>query len=281
MSFVDYYKPHTDVHLSLVAPSVRSHWWLMNVYNSIVTDLNFELIFVGPNPPPVNQPLPANVRYIYATVKPVQCMAIGMFHAVGETWSAITDDVTFSKYAFDDAYGIYKESENYKTLISLNHVQSFVGNVNHEDLSHVLVDVAFGAAVSSRKFFFEIGGFHKDYTRNDYERDYFLNAYYNGGVAKLSKGIMFERRDCFKGVVLLKDMQRLWANWKIDGGKLIVLNPIKSFVFDETIYRTNQGIVDELWTTDTNTPLSDEEDPHHPTKSPPPPEPGVMPPCIG
>jgi hypothetical protein len=252
LDFFRYYKTPPKVQLSLVCASVRSHAWIMRTYNSIVTDLSFELILTGPNVP--DQPLPPNVRHIYATVKPTQCYAISMFHAVGETWALCADDITFSPYAWDNAYRIYKESNNYKTMVSLQYMQEERGNQNSMARGALGFDIPASIALVNRRFFFEVGGFHRHYTRNDFEKDFYLSALYNGGMTKYSKGELYERLDCFKGVSLVADIERERFNWKDNHGRLERVMPPVSFDFNDTIYTINQGTVDARWKVDTNTP---------------------------
>jgi hypothetical protein len=82
-----------SIQFSLIAPSIRPQLWEQFCAPLIKTEINWEVIFVGPLPPV--RDLPNNVRWIKATVKPSQCTHIGFLEANGEIVSLTADDAQY------------------------------------------------------------------------------------------------------------------------------------------------------------------------------------------
>ncbi len=86
--------------LSIIGSAVRVDRWLaMHGAISAFNKTPFEIVFVGDVKPTFD--LPDNLRYIYSTVKPVQCMEIAARNAKGQYLCDTADDLTFSKGFFD------------------------------------------------------------------------------------------------------------------------------------------------------------------------------------
>ena len=92
----------SDIVFSLIAPAIRQDLY-KTFYNSIKkTNIKFEIIFVGYNPP--TEEMPANFKYIYTKVNPAQCFEIAARNAVGEYLLCVADDLLFPDKFLDRIY---------------------------------------------------------------------------------------------------------------------------------------------------------------------------------
>jgi len=96
--------------ISFVASSNRPELW-HDAYNNVkdsAGDVEFEYIFVGPNPPVSN--LPSNAKHIQTSnVKVPQCFEIGIRNATGGLLSIQADDTKFEGGGISKLYGRYLE----------------------------------------------------------------------------------------------------------------------------------------------------------------------------
>jgi len=82
------------IEVSIIATAHRPKNWEI-VFNSVVSNLNFEVIFVGPKKLPKNTNLPDNFRFIKSKVKPTQCVEIAIRASRGKFLLLIADDLVF------------------------------------------------------------------------------------------------------------------------------------------------------------------------------------------
>ena len=206
--------------LSLVCPTARSLEVCIEMCNTIKTNLDMEIIFVGPvnifaknnNPtPPMNElggpPIP--YKFITTPVKPVQCQQIGAIKSTGETMGLIPDDCKFSPYAWDKLYTIYKESNDYKTIATMSWFEFHKSHKKWSEQKRSLVWNTFdlsakpdaslwrnttrttifnipipGSCIISRQFFFELGGYDRGFITRNAVREIYLRAGINGATVK-------------------------------------------------------------------------------------------------
>ena len=262
-NYFDYKKNTSDIQLSLICPTIKSNNFIATMTNSIITKLNIEIIFVGV----IDKPdIPDNFKWIKVSnnIKPVQCSQIGMYHAIGETVSICADDQTFSKYAWDEAYSIYKKSNNYKTIVGLNWFELESENDNTIDnfKSYLPlckfgdIQLPTGDSIISKKFFMELKGFDRNYIRQQYERDFFLRAILAGANIQFAEhGSVFEYQSNhpvskYMGTNIESvpiDFEREKDKWKIEDNKLIQCLKTDFFEFNNTIYTINQGQTFGKW----------------------------------
>lgn len=85
--------------VSVICPTIRIGL-ILNFYRSLLSNNTpFEVIFIGPEEP--NFPLPANCRYIAATVRLAQSYFIGINNARGKYVVAMCDDFFVSDHFLD------------------------------------------------------------------------------------------------------------------------------------------------------------------------------------
>lgn len=104
--------------ISIIGSAARPENW-MRFYESIGQNkVDFEVLFVGPNPPIVD--MPDNFRYIKSNVKVSQCVEIAARGAEGELLLVAADDMLFTGAApLDRLLSIYRQQDDDMSLVSL------------------------------------------------------------------------------------------------------------------------------------------------------------------
>ena len=109
--------------LSVLVPGIRTKNWI-TLYNSISESFSqdWEIIFVGPCPPPNDLSEFNNVKYINSFSSPIVCQQLGLIAASGEyiTWAA--DDGVFCPGALDIAFKKVQDKD-YKTLVMGKYIE--------------------------------------------------------------------------------------------------------------------------------------------------------------
>jgi len=251
--------------LSLIGPSIRTQLWT-KFYETAkqATTLSFEIVFAGHVVPTFT--LPDNFIYIQTEkIKPVQCWQIAAMRASGEVMTLAADDLIFSPNAFDEAYSLYSQKQNYKTIAALRMLLRGIDQTHTcvlprynppPDKNPLLVPG--GLALFSRKLFLELGGYDRSFIHADSNFDFFLRAHSIGAEfvwtkngnsdediawAKGTHGIHYH------GPWAQADINRLAQLWYPGGGPLLKerTEPFEPFVFDESIYKVSQGAKGEIW----------------------------------
>ena len=206
---------------SLIAAAHRTKDW-MSFYNSIKTNLPFEVIFVGEKTPDFT--LPDNFKYIYSTVKPTQCAEIAVRQSQGELISWTADDAEYESYALDKGYDLYKKENNYKCMVSFLIIeQDMSGKLwDKTDVHYCAGLKAIPFGFISKQFIDEIGGYDINFIAGQCENDMVLRGYAVGGYVKIVDAKLFNMETKHSGErrfepsrayeqKLLKDL------WTIDG----------------------------------------------------------------
>ena len=176
--------------ISLIASAHRTKDWL-DFYNSIRTNIPFEVIFVGEKPP--NFALPSNFTYIYSPVKPTQCAEIALRCAEGELISWTADDAEYELNALDKVYDLYKKECNYKCMISFRIIEQDLSGKLHDktDIHYCAGLKAIPFGTISKKFIDEIGGYDLNFIAGQCENDMVLRGYAAGGYIKIVDAKIF------------------------------------------------------------------------------------------
>ena len=236
--------------LSLVWPT--AHGWadLIRSYPTIQTNLDMEIIFVGPtNYIADDGLLTIPHRFIVSPVKVVQCLQIGMYLARGETVGLVADGALFSPYAWDEAYSLYKEMNDYKAIASMNwweHGRNYKSLVAFKG-----IQLPTSCSVMSRKFFWELRGYDSSFIKRQADMELFIRAVKNGARVEFCK------EEYLRGIADLDDgrPQHLFpsdhalyeAKWAVEDGKLVQKIEDHFFEFNDTIYTISQGARDSRW----------------------------------
>jgi hypothetical protein len=102
---------------SVIATAIRPENY-KQCYDSLWQNskVPFEMIFVGDRPP--TGFVGENFRYIYATVKPSQCVEIASREAQGQYLIPISDDCIFSEHILDLLYDEISSTDTSQYLVS-------------------------------------------------------------------------------------------------------------------------------------------------------------------
>ena len=234
--------------IGIVASAHRPQIW-MSLYKSIGdNDVEFELVFVGPNPP--DYELPKNFRFIKSLVKPTQCFEIGVRNTTADLVMLIVDDCEFQgSRPLDRLYETYKSYNNHKILVSCRYM------MDGEDLSHFAhhfdsfdpsSPVMPLAPLMSRKFYRDIGGIDRNFKAIFGELDIAMRVYALGGRVVMSDVYLNEDKSKRAGSSLCTEfwshdrtlLESLWTtNGKIHFHRT---KPVEPFS-DLNILKASQG----------------------------------------
>ncbi len=177
--------------ISLCAAAARPIYW-ERFYNSLIKNTTeFEIVFVGPNPPPHN--LPDNFKYIYSEVKPAQAYEIALRQATGEIVGWTADDANYDHpdlncpRALDLIWNRYAafqvDYKDNKTILAM---------CPHEDSSAQWPNHHFFYAIKetprmapfgfiNREWFNALGGYDRNFICGQSENDVVMRGLQDGG----------------------------------------------------------------------------------------------------
>jgi len=234
--------------ISIFASAHRPQNW-MNLYRSIGDNqVDFELVFVGPNPP--DYKLPRNFRFIRSLVKPAQCVEIAARNTTADFMINIADDCEFnSPQPLDRLYDLYKSCNCDKLIVSSRMM------TNGEDQSHFahrffIEDenspvMPFGGLIS-KKFYHNLGGLDRNFIGVMWDLDLAMRIYASGGKVVMSDVYLNEDRSKSMGSNLCSEfwqhdrvlLENLWTtNGKIRLNRKKILEPFS----DINILSASQG----------------------------------------
>ena len=242
--------------ISIFAPAHRPQNW-MDLYKSIgENDVEFELVFVGPNQPDYR--LPNNFRFIRSLVKPTQCLEIALRNTTADLIMNMADDTMFKRSRpLDRLYETYKNYNNDKIILSCKYM------LNGEDLSesaHYLTRIERDgvqlddksspvmplSGLMSRNLLMSIGGIDKNFIAIMWDLDIAMRVHALGGDVILSDVFLEEDKDKNAGSELCNefwehDRGLLFSLWKKNGKiHLRRTKPVESFD-DLNILKASQG----------------------------------------
>lgn len=114
----------TDI--SVIMPTIRVGL-LRGVYESIKESYHgaWELVLVGPTPPPQDLLAEKNVTWIQSFMSPIGCRQLALLASKGKWICYAADDVTFIKGALDEAYETVKKNNfYYKFIVSGKYLEN-------------------------------------------------------------------------------------------------------------------------------------------------------------
>jgi GT2 family glycosyltransferase len=183
--------------IGIVAPAHRPQNW-MSLYKSIGdNDIDFELVFVGPNSP--DYKLPNNFRFIRSLVKPTQCLEIAFRNTTADYIMNIADDCEYvTPRPLDKIYNLYKTYNSDKVIVSTGFM------TNGENQSHFAhhffandnsTPVMFTCGFMSKRFYRDLGGIDRNFIAVMWDCDVAMRAHALGARVVISDVYVNERRD--------------------------------------------------------------------------------------
>lgn len=170
--------------ISIFMAGARPKWW-PRLYESLKENrCKWELIIIGPNRPDFN--LPENFRYEHCIYKPTQAYSAGAYLSKGKIIGYSADDAVYERNALDlivDASNrLGKKTiltqvtvENGKDVTEEHHF------FRHCPKTPVMAPMAF----FNREWFWEIGGYDRNFVSGQSENDLVMRAYQDGGKVQL------------------------------------------------------------------------------------------------
>ena len=202
--------------IGIVASAYRPRNW-MRLYESIGdNDIEYELVFVGPNPP--DYELPKNFHFIRSDVKPTQCLEIAYRNAVAELVMPFADDCEFATpQPLDRLYDCYKACKDEKVVVSSRMMTNgedqshFAHRFFTDDDSSPMMPLA---GLMSKKFYSDLGGVDRNFIAVMWDLDIAMRAHASGGRVVFSDVYLNEDRSRSAGSNLCNEF------WKHDRGLL-------------------------------------------------------------
>lgn len=204
--------------ICICATACKPNLW-NKLYDSIgYNQVDFELIFVGPNPP--KEKLPYNFKYIYSQVKPAQCFEIAVRATDADYILHIADDFEFrTDRPLDKLLACHKINSIVSTKYMQNEeklplsIYKFFANYNCDWVMPI-------NSFLEKKLWERIGGIDKNFIAIYWEIDIAMRVRELGGEIILSDVYVNESKEGDSGKdlwgrIALKDrktLERLWIN---------------------------------------------------------------------
>jgi len=219
--------------LSIIGPCHRIKYWL-ELYNSIVTDLEFEVIFVSDVAPDFE--LPSNFKCILSDTKPVQCVEIAYRASKGDIIHWTADDTLYEPYAFDKAVAKMKD---YKTMVCFKTMEGDkkdkVATIDKTDLHYLFMPHESYAnapktmpyGIMSRQLIEEVGGCcDRRFISGQWENDLVIRALNIGGKMTICReAVAYNLEGRHDGEQNLKKTwsyeNKLLHTWYLKGDKIV------------------------------------------------------------
>lgn len=237
--------PKISIYASAAKPN---HW--MDLYNSIgENDIDFEIVFVGPNKP--NFPLPDNFRFIQSFVKPSQSWEIACRNTTGDYVMAIADDCEFrTPRPLDRLFSCYKSHDSELLIVSSklmtngqDHSAWAQRYYSHDQDSPVMPL----CGLMSRKLHFALGGIDRNFIAIMWDLDIAMRVHALGGNVVMADVYVDENKEKKSGIRNLTPdfwnhgralLDGLWAkDGKVHFNRVL---PVQSFS-DINLLEVSQG----------------------------------------
>ena len=197
----------TTPKISLIASASRPENWA-GLYESIgENDVEFELVFVGPNSP--KQKLPDNFHYIKSNVKPAQCFEIAAKHAAGELIMWFVDDARFiTEHPLDKLYRAYLSHSDEKIIMTCEyHLPDGYNRYYPGKMDSPMMALC---GLLSKSLWRDIGGIDRRFIALCWDMDLVMRVLAKGGKVETAGVFMDERIESSRGLrsrgsTLLKD----------------------------------------------------------------------------
>ena len=209
--------------ISLYGPSIRPQEWLEYYERVGVNDVNFEIVFVGPNG--IDHTLPDNFKFVQSNVKPTQCVEIAYRNTTGNLVMPVADDHFFmEEHPLDHLCNMYDSYNNDKLLLSCRYMIN--GNDRIRDHLFDVKDpnspVMPIQSVMKRELCQKIGGVDRNFIAVMWDLDIAMRLYAIGGTVIISDIYTNEIKGKSAGSFLcgefwVEDRGLLEALWIVNG----------------------------------------------------------------
>ena len=171
--------------LSLIGPAIRPLGWQKFVEGLYNNDVDYEVIFLGPNPPVCA--LPNNYHYIETNVKPAQCYEAGVRISKGELIMLIVDDTQFIEdHPLDKLVTFYESFNDSRIVVSC---MCMFMNVPSVPCQHIYGNsklLPSWVGLRSKEYYYKLGGLDSRFLASYVVMDLDLRVWKDGGRVVLS-----------------------------------------------------------------------------------------------
>lgn len=235
---------------SICASALRPKQW-EETYNSLKqNELEWELIYAGPNPPLVQ--FPSNFKYIKTNVKPSQAYQCAFLAAQGTLIHWTADDSQYPPHALDEVYRFFKSFNNRKLVVAFRTIEDGRDITEWHRLRgrdpNAPRMAPFG--VMDREFFNELGGYDRFFVCGQSENDVVMRVYEAGGelqIAPVPVIVNHQKAHDSSGTVFRSgyykiDRQILEDAW-IENGKILNKRkyPVRSFFKQDILTKSQEN----------------------------------------
>ncbi len=209
--------------VSIFASASRPENW-QKVVESIVTNLDYEIVFCGPKPP--KNHLAENFTFIKSKAKPVQCFEIAFRSCVGKYAMSWADDCILGEpYAIDKLVEKFEENVHPFNIVSLRYSQDSVVQptmVHRYDVSDVNSPIMPCAGLFLRESLIELGGIDSRFIAVNWDLDLAMRFYEKKGKVLFTDNHINEVSEMRRGSKLWfqfhqSDRALLDSLWKFHG----------------------------------------------------------------
>lgn len=208
------------MNISLFASANRPQWW-KRLYKSLQGNkCEWEIVFVGPNPPTFD--LPINFRYYFCPFKPTQCYQAAASRCLGELIGWVADDAIYTENSLDEIWYKYSYKKNWPQVNNDNRIiftQKTIENYKdvteeHHFFRHCkstpqMVPMAF----MKRAWFEKIGGYDRNFVCGQAENDIGMRAFQDDGIIEnVPKSKVWLNHEEVHGGFMNKVKYRLYKN---------------------------------------------------------------------
>lgn len=236
--------------ISIIASAIRPKLWGNFLKSLQGNKCSYEVIFVGPNPPYIQEGCNDKLTWIDSRACPTECYAIGFREATGTLVHWTADDAEYLPYSLDAILHMWNCLKDFgKEKIILEpllyehygkgwHENSHTQKFNSQRFSPLMAPFGF----MSREWFNKLGGIDKNFTHGQYENDIVLRAIEDGGCVRIvpeaevwvdhfGKHGGIEGTNFNKGY--LEGRKFLESCWVLPNGKLSKkrLKPVETFTW--------------------------------------------------
>jgi hypothetical protein len=262
--------------ISIIGPSHRTYLW-RPFYESIVTNLDFEVIFVTDILPDKSHiPLDGSgerimhdahygthtqhkdFRWIHSPVKPAQCWELAYRQSTGDfiVWSA--DDFIYAPYALDHAYAMYRSFHDHKVMISFDvYEDGHEATLSYHKVPWDEKTQLTTSALISKQAITEVGGLADiNFQAGHWDVDLQMRIYSNGGrMFVCPSALAFEPHNAFHkkeanlATTWAEELEYFTKCWKLPDGTTSKQR-LKPFIpySDLNLLSVNQGKIGGHWT---------------------------------
>ena len=177
-----------NIAISFCASAARPKDWIETYESLTKNTMEWEMVYVGPNPPSFDLANYPKLNYIRTNVKPAQCYEIAFRHAKGELLAWTADDAYYPPFAVNTMYNFFKSINNPKLVVGFRTVE------DNRDITegHRLRGrdpsaprmAPFG--VMNTEYFHQLGGYDRRFICGQSENDVVMRVYEDGGRLEIA-----------------------------------------------------------------------------------------------